>query len=310
MRRVLPIRRWNSGRLLELLLLWGFLMLLIWLGWIIAPYVSEILPEQERAFDGVAAYQHLKSQVALGPRATGTEANRQTAAYIMAQATEFGWQVETQDFIYQGTEARNIIAKAGAGPVAIIGAHYDTRRQADNDPNPELRTQPVLGANDGASGVAVLLELARVLSQKRLQNEVWLVFFDAEDNGRLDGWDFIAGSSHLASSLSIRPEMVIIVDMIGDADQQIYKERNSTSWLVERIWGIAAELGYAEYFIPMEKYSMIDDHTPFLRLGIPSVDIIDFDYPYWHTTQDTVDKTSPEALERVGRVVQRLLEGK
>lgn len=310
MRKVFTPGKLTHAHWLELILLAGFLALLIWLGSVVAPYLEPLLRKQGSDFDGGVAYQHIVEQVALGPRPTGSEANRQTAEYIMGHVAGFGWRIETQEFVYRGTAVRNIIARAGQGPVAIIGAHYDTRRQADNDPDPELRTQPVSGANDGASGVAVLLELARVLDQKRLKNEVWLTFFDAEDNGGLDGWGYIIGSSYMANSLSVRPEMVVIVDMIGDADQQIYIERTSTKWLVERIWNIAAELGYAEYFIPTEKYSIVDDHTPFLQLGIPAVDLIDFDYPYWHTTQDTLDKTSPEALERVGRVVQALLEGR
>ena len=113
----------------------------------------------------------------------------------------------------------------------------------------------------------------------------------------------------LASRLTVVPEMVVIADMIGDRDQQIFKERNSTPELVERIWAIAARLGYEETFLPTVKWAMLDDHTPFLERGIPAVDLIDFDYPYWHTTQDTLDKVAPESLERVGRVLQVLLEG-
>ncbi|OQA47477.1 MAG: Aminopeptidase YwaD precursor [Chloroflexi bacterium ADurb.Bin325] len=222
-----------------------------------------------------------------------------------------GWEIEYQTFTYRGTPGRNIIARAGKGrgPVAIIGAHYDTRLHADNDPDGRLRRQPVPGANDGASGVAVLLELSRSLDKTRLTNEVWLTFFDAEDNGRIAGWDFIAGSTHMAESLTVTPAFVIVLDMVGDSDLQLYKERTSTPALVERIWQIADSLGYGDTFLPTPKYSMIDDHTPFLRAGIPAADIIDFDYPYWHTTHDTLDKLSPESLRRVGRVIEVLLEG-
>lgn len=314
MRKIQSIGKWSRERWLELVLFAGFFVLLIWLGDIVAPYIAPyvraVLPARGETFDGGAAFEHLQAQIAFGPRPTGSEANRQVADYVMAHLAELGWQVETQEFTYHGVSARNIIARAGRGPVAIIGAHYDTRRQADNDPDPDLRQEPVLGANDGASGVAVLLELARVLDQKQLAHEVWLTFFDAEDNGRLDGWDFIAGSTHMANTLDIRPEMVVVVDMIGDADQQIYQEQTSTGGLVDRIWDIAADLGYDTYFIPAKKYSMIDDHTPFLQLGIPAVDLIDFDYPYWHTMQDTLDKTSPASLERVGRVLEVLLQGR
>jgi Zn-dependent M28 family amino/carboxypeptidase len=261
------------------------------------------------SFDGQRAFQHVQAQMAFGPRPIGSEAGRKTGDYIIAQLKEQSWQVEEQAFVHQGVPGRNIIGRSGQGPVALIGAHYDTRRLADKDPAPALQAQPVPGANDGASGVAVLLELARVLDKERLSNEVWLTFFDAEDNGRLDGWEFSVGAQDLASRLTVNPEMVIIADMIGDRDQQIYKEQNSTPELVEKIWDIAARLGYEQSFIPTVKWPITDDHLPFLQRGIPAADLIDFDYPYWHTTQDTTDKVAPESLERVGRVLQTLLEG-
>ncbi len=309
-----------KARWLELALLIGFVGLLVWFGIAAAPTVRSLLPTPTPIpvlsptpgagkFDGQVAFQHVQAQMAIGPRPTGSDAGRKTGDYVAAQLRKSGWQVEEQDFVYRGVAGRNIIGKAGKGPVAIIGAHYDTRRVADNDPDPALRAQPVPGANDGASGVAVLLELARTLDKERLKNEVWLTFFDAEDNGRLDGWDFIAGSSEMASRLTVVPEMVVIADMIGDRDQQIFKEQNSTPELVDRIWAIAARLGYEQAFLPSAKWAMLDDHTPFLQRGIPAVDLIDFDYPYWHTTQDTADKVAPESLERVGRVLQVLLQG-
>jgi len=259
-------------------------------------------------FDGLAAYRHVLMQTDLGPRPTGSEANRKTGDYISERLKATGWQVEEQPFIYQGVQGRNIIGRAGAGPVIIVGAHYDTRRRADNDPDPQQRNEPVLGANDGASGVAVLLELARSLDKRKLKNEVWLVFFDAEDNGGLDGWEFIAGSRYMAQNLTVLPKAVIIVDMIGDADQQIYKEYNSSSALQAQLWEIAARLGYGPFFLPIYKWAIIDDHTPFLQRGIPAAVIIDFDYPYWHTTHDTPDKLAPLSLERVGRVIKTFLE--
>jgi len=323
-------------RWLELALLIGFVGLVVWLGLAVAPGVRSLLPTPAPTvlvapttslspipvptstptpavsagkFDGTSAFQYLQAQMAIGPRPTGSDAGRKTGDYIVAQLRKYDWQVEEQEFVYRGVPGRNIIAKAGDGPVALIGAHYDTRRLADNDPDPSLRNEPVPGANDGASGVAVLLELARVLDKGRLKYEVWLTFFDAEDNGRLDGWEFIAGSQEMAGRLTVRPEMVVIADMIGDRDQQLYKEQNSNPELVARIWDIAARLGYDEIFLPTAKWSMMDDHTPFLQKGIPAVDLIDFDYPYWHTTQDTADKVAPESLGRVGRVLQVLLEG-
>ncbi|MFL7795247.1 MAG: M28 family peptidase, partial [Anaerolineae bacterium] len=205
---------------------------------------------------------------------------------------------------YRDTPVRNIVGRLGQGPVIIIGAHYDTRRSADM----EDASVPVMGANDGASGVAVLLELARTLDRNKLENEIWLTFFDAEDNGRLDDWEWCVGSRYMAQNLAITPESVVVVDMIGDADQNIYYERNSDSVLQVRLWDIAAALGYSDTFIDEYGYAIYDDHRPFIDRGIPAVDIIDFDYPYWHTTQDTPDKVSAESLERVGRVLEVWLE--
>lgn len=315
MRNIDSLRKWSRERWLEIFLTLGLVGVLIWLGSLSAPMVRELLPTpapRAGEFSGEAALQHVLAQVALGPRPTGSTANQQTADYISTQLGQQGWQVEIQGFTYRDVAARNIIGKAGKGPVVIIGAHYDTRRLADQDPDPARRTQPVLGANDGASGVAVLLELARALDKSRLTNEVWLTFFDAEDNGGLEDWEFIAGSTYMARTLRTEPEWVVIVDMVGDSDQQLYREKNSTPELVDRIWDLAAKLGYQDFFIPTEKWDMTDDHTPFLQRDIPAADIIDFDYPYWHTTQDTVDKVSAGSLARVGHVLQVLLgdEGK
>ena len=267
-----------------------------------------IIPTPRPAFSGAAAYQQVLAQTKIGPRPTGTEAGWQTGDYIIAQLQQSGWQVETQEFEYQGVQARNIIGKQGSGPVTIVGAHYDTRRQADHDPDPVKHAQPVIGANDGASGVAVLLEMARTLDVPKTGREVWLTFFDAEDNGRLDGWDWIAGSTYLAQHLTVTPTAMILLDMIGDADQQLYWDRNSAPQLNTSIWQTAAQLGFAQQFIPQYKWTMIDDHIPFAQRGIPAVDLIDFDYPEWHTTHDTADKVSAQSLERVGRTISAWLE--
>jgi Zn-dependent M28 family amino/carboxypeptidase len=260
--------------------------------------------EEPLDFDGAVAYGHVTAQCDFGFRPTGSDAWRATGDYIIANLEEHGWEVETQEFTYRDTPVRNIVGRLGQGPVVIVGAHYDTRRSADM----EDASVPVMGANDGASGVAVLLELARTLDQSELKHEVWLTFFDAEDNGRLDEWEWCVGSRYMAENLAITPESVIVVDMIGDADQNIYHEQSSDPVLQARLWGIAATLGYSDTFIDEYKYAIYDDHRPFIDRGIPAVDIIDFDYPYWHTTQDTPDKVSAESLERVGRVLEVWLE--
>lgn len=275
-----------------------------------------------KIFDGTHAYEtYLLAQMKLGPRPAGGSADRATGDYIIAQLKESKWNVETQEFSYRNVPIRNVIGKAaeGRGPIIILGAHYDTRKLADQDkshPN-----DPVPGANDGASGVAILLELARTLDVSKLHNEVWLAFFDAEDDGSIDGcivasppcdptpWPWSVGANYVAENLHNKPDAVIVIDMIGDADQNIYYESNSDAELQKQIWGAAAQLGYEKQFITEYKWSMEDDHTPFLLRGIRAVDIIDFDYPYWHTVQDTADKVSGASLERVGRVLQTWLEG-
>lgn len=261
---------------------------------------------QPTEFDGQRAFADLKYQVDLGPRTPGSPAHQAAVEYFSAELTEVGWNVEIQDTTWEGHPIRNVIAKRGAGPWVIIGAHYDTRLAADRDPDPTKQAEPVLGANDGASGTAVLLELARSLPAD-LNLEVWLVFFDAEDQGKLPGWDWIQGSQAMAASLESNPQAVVVVDMVADANLNIYMERSSDPELARQIWDAAAELGYGDTFIPEDKHTILDDHTPFVEKGIPAVDIIDIDYAYWHTTQDTLDKVSASSLEIVGRTLQRWL---
>ena len=262
-------------------------------------------------FDGQRSYIYLLDQMAFGPRWPGSPGHVEVGDYIVAKLEGFGWEVEEQRFPYRDIEGRNIIARANidAGPVIIVGAHYDTRKIADKTPGSE---EPVPGAVDGASGVAVLLELAQTLDLDQINNEIWLAFFDVEDQGSggMPGYDWIVGSSFMANSLNLKPEAMVLVDMVGDADQQLYYEGNSDPTLRQVIWQKAAELGFQDAFIQEQKYSLIDDHLPFARLGIPAIDIIDFDYPYWHTVEDTADKVSPESLHRVGRTLESWLENK
>jgi Zn-dependent M28 family amino/carboxypeptidase len=260
-------------------------------------------PPKPESFDGQRALADVEAQVAFGPRTPGSSGHAQVQDWMRSELSEAGWESRIQSSEMLGHPIQNVIAYRGEEmPQIILGAHYDTRLVADNDPDPAKQLDPVPGANDGASGVAVLLELARVLPKDSVP--VWLVFFDAEDNGRIAGWDWILGSQAFVEGLEFHPKAAVIVDMIGDADQNIYIERNSDPELAREIWDIAAELGYGQSFIPRPKFSMLDDHTPFLQAGVPAVDIIDFDYPYWHTTGDTVDKVSAESLEAVGTTLE------
>jgi len=261
------------------------------------------------SFDGQRALADVQTQVAFGPRTPGSEGHLKIRDWMRTELESAGWIVEVQETQQLGHPVFNIIAKLNDDePQIILGAHYDTRLLADNDPDLANRTQPVPGANDGASGVAVLLELARTLPQDIVP--VWLVFFDTEDNGRIEGWDWILGSRAFVDELQFKPQAAVIVDMIGDADLNIYLEKNSDKTIRSEIWNTAASLGYESVFIAQEKHSMLDDHTPFLQAGIPAVDIIDFDYPYWHTIADTPDKVSAESLQAVGQTLWTWINNK
>jgi glutaminyl-peptide cyclotransferase len=258
-------------------------------------------------FDGSSALEFAAEQMGFGPRIPGTRAHELAEAKIHDRLSAMGWRVEEQRFAYKGVNLVNVIAKYGTEQATptIIGGHYDTRPKADQDPvHPD---QPVPGANDGASGVGVLLELARVVPTRPVGRPVWLVLFDGEDSGGIGGWDWIVGSTYFAGHMTVTPAAVVVVDMVGDADLQLYEERNSDPTLTQSIWSVAARLGYPG-FIPQLKYSMLDDHTPFRNAGLPAADIIDFDYPPWHTTGDTLDRISAASLEQVGRTLQAWLE--
>lgn len=260
-------------------------------------------------FNEDRAWQDVLAQMEMGPRTPGSIAHQQMVEYIQTQLQKSGWKVEIQETERMGHPVQNIIAKRGSGsPWVIFGAHYDSRLVADQDPVAANQSLPVPGADDGASGVAVLLEMARVLP-KNSDKQIWLVFIDAEDQGRIDGWDWILGARAFAESLADKPNAVVIIDMIGDTNLNIYREKSSNKAITDAIWQTAANLGYAQQFINEEKYNMLDDHQPFLELGIPAIDIIDFDYPYWHTLADTQENISPASLSIVGNTLLTWLNG-
>ncbi len=258
-------------------------------------------------FDGQKAYTDVIYQVNLGPRTLGSSAHDKEVTWIIEQLKAADWQVETQEAVISGQTITNIIAKRGTGiPWIILGSHYDSRLTADQDPNIANHKLPVPGADDGASSPAALLELARVIP-KSLQKQIWLVFFDAEDTGTSSGTGWANGSDYFVSQLSGKPDGVVILDMIGDNNLNIYMEGNSDNGMNQEIWGVAKGLGYSQ-FIPQYKYNLIDDHIPFIKAGIKAVDVIDFDYPYWHTISDTPDKVSAESLQIVGNTILKWLE--
>lgn len=307
----------------------SFIFILTWM----VPAMTGVLEQRHPAtlslFDGERALQAVAAQVEFGPRPAGSPAIRQTGDWILQTLGELGWQTsqDLHTLVLDGEEVtvRNLVASMGQGQVILLGAHYDTRLRADQDPDPQLRLEPVLGANDGGSGTAVLLELARVIAQHHPPlpgNEIRLLFFDAEDNGRIPPWNtvpsdggngWIIGSTLYAQQLDLTEQdirFMILVDMVGDTNQRFSQEgysRESAPQITRALWDLAGELGFREYFPLRFGGRIIDDHLPFVRRGIPSVDIIDLDYPQWHTSQDTLENVSAQSLQRVGRLLQEYL---
>ncbi len=273
---------------------------------------SQVVPK----FDSHSAFQHLVKQCEFGPRVPGTSPHINCRDYLVNILQGYADRVMQQPFsAVMGPDKKrvacyNIIANFQMNNPrrVLLCAHWDTRPWADLDPDPANHQKPVPGANDGASGVAVLLEIARILKHSPPRYGVDIVLFDAEDfgsYGQNDTWAL--GSKQFASQVvrNFRPEFGILLDMVGDADQQIYIEQNSYRFarpVVERVWRKADQLGIHE-FIHEVKYDVHDDHINLLEIGIPTIDIIDFDYKYWHTISDTPDKCSPQSLDNVGRVV-------
>ncbi len=260
-------------------------------------------------FDGGRSFEHLLAQTAMGPRNPGSPGHAACRAYLVEELSRLADTVLVQDFTLDGFPGglANIVGRYNAESAdrILLAAHWDTRPWADLDPDTSNRSKAILGANDGASGVAVLLEVARVLSQKRPHRGVDIVFFDVEDSGDAGRPEtFCLGSVYYAAHMpKPKPMFGILVDMIGDRELDIYIERNSLAGaphVVDLVWEHAKE---SKSFHRFPMYSVHDDHLSLLSVGIPCVALIDFDYPYWHTVEDTPDKCSAKSLKEVGDVL-------
>jgi Zn-dependent M28 family amino/carboxypeptidase len=259
--------------------------------------------------DSNRAMQYVKEIVAFGPRPIGSANHKKVEDYILAHLK--GDEIENDTFTAVTPEGkfpvRNIIAKfSGAKDgIILIASHYDT--------NYPLRNTSYIGANDGASSSALLLELANELrGKKRDGYSVWLVWDDAEE--AVKDWsdaDSLYGIRHLAEKWEAdgtlkKVKAFLLADMIGDSDLNIERDSNSTPWLEDVVYEAATRLGYQSHFFA-RTLQVSDDHLPFVKRGVPCADLIDFDYGYndvfWHTTQDTVDKLSPKSLEIVGSTI-------
>jgi glutaminyl-peptide cyclotransferase len=277
-------------------------------------HLSETKSDKITDFDAARAYNHVKKMVELGPHHSGSEAIKKAQEYIEKEFKSYGLNVSEDNFeavTPRGTvPMKNIIGELpGEKPdIVLITGHYDTKLQSG-----------FVGANDGGSSAACVLEMARVLSKTKPQRTLWFVLFDGEeavvDWGAMNGKDNTYGSRHLASKLKAdgtlsRVKAMVLVDMIGDKHLDIKREDESTPWLVDLIWDTAWKIGYSKNFL-REEQSISDDHIPFKEVGVPVVDLIDFNYgpdhAYWHTNEDTLDKISGESMKAVGDVVIRAL---
>jgi glutaminyl-peptide cyclotransferase len=275
-------------------------------------------------FDGSHAFDLLLRQTRFGPRNPGSAGHRACLQFLLSALQSTADEVRTQEFFhtgYEGEKLRLTNIFASFRPVAssriLLCAHWDTRPRAERDEDKTRRNLPILGANDGASGVAVLLEIATLLKATPPRIGVDIVLFDGEDYGREGDLDrYLLGSQHFASTLpaSYKPEYGILLDMVGDANLDLPKEQNSVRSapdVVNTVWGIAKELGIFQ-FNDQVGDEILDDHIPLNKAGIKTIDIIDFAYPdashrYWHTHDDTPEHCSAESLGAVGTVLTHLI---
>jgi len=265
-------------------------------------------------FSSENAFNYLVEQCELGPRYPGSEEIVLCREYIISHLETSGAIIEEQIFTEEvkgvSYECMNIIASfhPAMSRRILLGAHYDTRPWADKEPDESLHDSPIIGANDAASGVAVLLALAEVISkQPPEQFGIDLVFFDIEDMGDYGNNDtWCLGSKYFASNFKgEKPEKAIIVDMIGEKDVEIgmeYFSYHNSPTLVKEVWEHAKEQGFDQFKRKIGAY-VYDDHSPLIAAGFNAIVIIDFDYPYWHTMADTPDKCSPESLNTVGQTL-------
>jgi glutaminyl-peptide cyclotransferase len=258
-------------------------------------------------FSGPSALEFTRKAVEFGPRPAGSPADHALQEYILAQLRTRKCQLAEDAFTAQtplgAKPMRNIICKfpGTSGKAIAITGHFDTKLYPG---------RKFVGASDGGSSTGFLLELARVLSGQPRVDDVYLVFFDGEEAMREEwaGDDNLYGSRHIADrwrkdGTLIRMKALINIDMVGDKDLDIMQEMNGNAPLRKLVWDTAAELGYHAYFVDRQ-LGEDDDHMPFVKLGVPAIDVIDIDYPYWHKDEDTMDKISAQSLAIVGAVVE------
>jgi len=279
------------------------------------PAVETVIaePQAKPSFDSAKAFEHLKAMVAIGPRYSGSPAIRQTRAYLTRELSALGFKVEEQPFTADTPKGRiemvNLIVRlAGKRPERLLfTGHYDTK----NLPN-------FVGASDGGSSAAFLVELARALKDQPREFTYEFVWLDGEEAtcnlwdecskpGKPDhtyGSQYYVDAAKQAGALKSIKAM-ILVDMIGDKDLQIRRERKGTAWITDAIWAAAKRTGHGGTFVDLST-DIEDDHVPFINAGVEAADIIDLDYPYWHNDQaccDDISRVSARSLQIVGEVL-------
>jgi len=292
--------------------------------------MNSVMKVETPVFDADSAYSYVARQVAFGPRVPNTQAHRDCADYLAAELMRHGAKLFVQEAIltaYNGTKlnARNIIGSFNPDNPrrVLLFAHWDSRPYADHDPDPANHRTPIDGADDGGSGVGVLLEMARQIGAKRPEIGVDIIFFDAEDYGipvfenDFSEHTYCLGSQFWVKNPHVpkyRAEYGILLDMVGSKGATFYKEFTSVryaSQYVEKVWATARSLGYGKFFINKNGGGATDDHTYVNEgLRIPCLDIINLDLDnntgfgsYWHTLNDTMDIISKETLKAVGQTV-------
>lgn len=293
---------------------------------------KDIVPEI--VFDGDSAYLYVARQCSFGERVPNTEAHGKCGDYLSAELKKYGAVVTEQNVdlkSFDGTvlKSRNIIGEfyPEKQKRIVLLAHWDCRPWADNDYNHSNKKKPVMGANDGASGVGVILEIARLLSRHEPNVGVDILFADAEDWGDSEGDSedsWALGSRYWANNPHREgykyPMYGILLDMVGAKGATFYREYfsvKSANDVVNKVWAAAATLGYSSYFINQYGGAMTDDHLSLINVGIPCIDIIDHRpntptgfFPHWHTVGDTMENISAETLKAVGQTVAFVIFGK
>lgn len=289
------------------------------------PGADSVALREAAAFSGATAMKYLDSAVSFGTRVPGSAGHKATGDWIVAGMKARGAEVTEQTWTHTAADGktlplRNIIARwnPAATTRVLYVTHWDTRPKADAEGVPEAaRSRPIVGANDGTSGIALFLSIADALQATPTTVGVDLVFVDGEDYGQFTPKeiDVFLGSTYFAAHLpspDYKPALAVVWDMIADRSLQIFQEQislDNAPEAVAKVWSTAEDLGYANVFIQRPKYTVRDDHVPLQAVGIKAIDVIDIDYPYHHTLDDTLDKVSAESLQVVGTVAVALIRG-